>query len=178
MKTLIKASALAIALSSTMISGMAQAAQKVGVVDVSMVFKNLPQVANIKRKIDAEFKDQINKVRSLEQDIVYYRDKLKRESATMSAAEKKETQELELAKQQEYAQIAQTLEESIRRRQSEERNKLLAVIKKNIDEVAADENYDLILQAGSVAFIKEAHDISSKVIELSSKVAKSNSTAN
>ena len=72
--------------------------------------------------------------------------------------------------QQSYQAKAQPLQENIRRRQAEERNKIMAIIKTAVDEVAAEKKIDVVFQAQSVAFVTPEKDISQLVIEKASKV--------
>ena len=56
------------------------------------------------------------------------------------------------------------------RRQNEERNKILALIKQAIDSVAADNDYDLVLDAPAVVYADESNDLSQKVLDQLSKL--------
>ncbi|WP_232824814.1 OmpH family outer membrane protein [Algibacillus agarilyticus] len=170
MKKLTLATSLALALSTGFLSAAATAAQKIGVVDVQAVFQQLPQAASIEAVIRNEFKDRIEEVNRIEQDLKYFMDKQKREAATMSKAENEELVKKALALREDYTNKAQPLDQEIRQRNAEERNKILAVIKQTIDAVAAEEKYDMIIQANAVAYIaSEKDNISAKVVDKVSK---------
>lgn len=160
------AAALAMSVAST--SAMAQ--QKIGMVNVQGVLQSLPQAAAINQTITAEFKDQIEEVNRLEKDLQYYLEKQKRDTATMSQDEITELENKLLSLRDEYAAKAQPLQQNLQRRQNEERNKLVALIRQSINKLATDESYDVILQANSIAFIDPQHDLSQKVIEQVSKI--------
>ena len=49
-------------------------------------------------------------------------------------------------------------------------NKLLGLIKQAIDSVAAKGKYDLVLNAGAVAYTADEHDISEQVLEQVKKI--------
>ena len=85
--------------------------------------------------------------------------------ATMSEAEIKELEEKLLALRNDYAKKAQPLRQEMEARVAEERNKILGLIKQSIDAIAADGKYDIILNAGAVAFIDDSHDLSKQVID-------------
>ena len=68
------------------------------------------------------------------------------------------------------AEKGQPLQQEIQRRQNEERNKLLALIKQAIDAVAAKDGYDMVFNANSVAFTSEEHDLSERVLEQVNKI--------
>jgi outer membrane protein len=72
--------------------------------------------------------------------------------------------------QKEYQAKAQPLEQQIRRRQTEERNKIFALIQQAISAVAAEDKIDVVLNAQSLAFAKPELDISEKVAAKVSKL--------
>lgn len=162
-------SLLAAAMAFTLTSTAAVAQQKVGVINVQGVFQSLPQAATIQQTITAEFKDQIEEVNRMEKDMQYYLEKQKRDTATMSQEEIKELETKILALRDEYAAKAQPLQQNIQRRTAEERNKLLALIKQSVDKLAADGDFDVVLNSNAVVYIDEQFDLSQSVIDQVSK---------
>ena len=152
-------------LGSALVSGSAMAEQKIGVVDVQTVFQAMPQAAEISNSIQMEFKDQIDEVNQLQKDGQFYAERLQRDAATMSEKDKKELQQKIQGVREQLAEKGQPLQQNIQRRQNEERNKLLGLIKQAIDSVAKKDDYDLILSAGAVSFSKEQFDVSEQVLE-------------
>lgn len=164
MKSL-KLSALALTLTASMMSMSAQAEQKIGVVNVQAIFQGLPQAATVQQTITAEFKDEIEVVNRLEKDLQYYLEKQKRDTATMSQAEITELEGKINSLREEYAAKAQPLQQNTQRRLGEERNKLLALISQGINTVAEKGNYDMVLNANAITYVKPENDISTKVLE-------------
>jgi len=152
-------------LGSALVSGSAMAEQKIGVVDVQTVFQAMPQAAEISNSIQMEFKDQMDEVNQLQKDGQFYAERLQRDAATMSEKDKKELQQKIQGVREQLAEKGQPLQQNIQRRQNEERNKLLGLIKQAIDSVAKKDDYDLILSAGAVSFSKEQFDVSEQVLE-------------
>jgi outer membrane protein len=70
---------------------------------------------------------------------------------------------------QQYEATARPLDEQIRARQNEERNKILAMIKNAIDVVAEREKFDVVLNAGAAVYAKPEYDISDAVAAQVSK---------
>ncbi|WP_018983481.1 OmpH family outer membrane protein [Salinimonas chungwhensis] len=164
MKQLAKHFVATAILGSALVSGSAMAEQKIGVVDVQSVFQAMPQAAEIANNIQMEFKDQIDEVNQLQQDGQFYAERLQRDAATMSDQEKKELQQKIQSVRQQLAEKGQPLQQNIQRRQNEERNKLLGLIKQAIDGVADKGNFDLVLTSNAVSFTKEQYDISEQVL--------------
>lgn len=172
MKLLSKSLAVAAVLGSSFLSSAAYAADtKIGVVNVQAIFQSLPQTQAVEGSIREEFKDDLQEVARLEKDIKYYLEKQQRDEATMSEKEKKDLQDKLLSLRDEYTGKAKPLQENIQRRQGEERNKILGLIKQSIDTYAAKEKFDLVLNVNAVAYAKDQNiDISSKISEQVSKI--------
>ena len=70
----------------------------------------------------------------------------------------------------EYKLKGKAFEEDQRRRQGEEQQKTLALVRDVINKLAKDDGYDLILNGEQIVFTKPELDISDKVIqEISTK---------
>lgn len=169
MKTIRKTLLATALFGGALLSASATAAQKIGAVNVQNIFQSMPQAAAIQQTIAEEFKDQTAAIKAMEEDLKYQVEKLQRESATMSAAQKKALEDKIIKQRQEYAAKAQPLQQQINQRAAEERNKVLSLIKQALDKVAAKENYDLVLNANAVAFAKEDADLTRKVLDQVSK---------
>lgn len=169
MKQLVKHIVAGAMLGSALVSTSVMAEQKLAVVDVQGVFQAMPQAAEIQNAIQMEFKDQLEEVNQLQRDGQFFAERLQRDAATMSEAEKKDLEQKILNVREQLTTKGQPLQQNIQRRSNEERNKLLGLIKQAIDSVAAKEGYDVVLNAGAVAFAKEEHDLSEQVLQQVSK---------
>jgi len=165
LKKLMKSTAAAVAISTSLFAGAAQAQQKIGVVDMMNVFQQLPQREQISEKLQNEFQDRFEEMRQLEQKVQELRQKQERDASIMSEAEKTQlARELEQTISQ--AQLkSKALQEDTRARQNEERNKLLAKVQGVITDVAEEEGYDIVLESNAVAYMKADNDLSDEVVE-------------
>ena len=142
---------------------------KIGFIDVQAVAASIPQSATMQETLRTEFAARIEQVNQLETDIGFNMEKLRRDGPTMS-----EQQQQELAKKigelrQQYETLARPLDEQMRVRQNEERNKILGLIKTAIDVVAEREKFDIVLNATSAVYAKPQYDISDAVAAQVSK---------
>lgn len=169
MKTLIKTTVAAVALSTALFAGAAEAQQKIGVVDMMSIFQQLPQREQISQDLQAEFQDRFEEMRQLETKIQELRQKQERDASIMSNDEKTQLNR-ELEQLISEAQLkSKALQEDTRRRQQEERNELLGKVQQAINAVAAEQGYDLVLESSAVAFMKADNDLSDEVVtEMSS----------
>lgn len=168
MKSVIISVAFALAIS---VVGMSQAqAQatsgiKVAVVDVRTVFEQLPQSREIAKTIEMEFQERAERLREMEKSMTELQERLQRDEAIMS---EKELQDSALKLQQdfqEYQERREALAEQLNRRRNEERNRVLGQIQQVVNDIADKDGYDLVLEAGNIAFAKESLNITNLIIE-------------
>lgn len=146
------------------------AAETIAVVNVQLIASQIPQTAAMQQVLTQEFAAPTEEIKKIESDIKFNVEKFKRESMTMSEEQKQELQTQVENLQKAYQAKAQPLEQQIRRRQGEERNKILAIIQQAISAVAAEEKVDIILDSKAVTFVNPEKDLSEKVIEKVSKL--------
>lgn len=142
---------------------------KIGFVDVQAVASKLPQAATMQQTLRAEFSSRMEAVDKLEKDITFNIEKLRRDGPTMSEKQQQELSATVNSQREKYEQLARPLQEELRDRQTEERNKILSLIQTAIDEVAARDKYDLILNSGAAVYSKPEYDVSEAVISIASK---------
>ncbi|WP_240223548.1 OmpH family outer membrane protein [Rheinheimera hassiensis] len=142
---------------------------KIAFVDVQAVAAQIPQSAAMQETIKNEFAKRIETVGKLEKDINFNIEKLRRDGPTMSEKQQDELKTALTSQRQQYEQLARPLDEEIRNRQAEERNKVLALIKAAIDVVAEREKFDMVLNSGAAVYAKPEYDISEAVVAQASK---------
>ncbi|WP_019674876.1 OmpH family outer membrane protein [Arsukibacterium perlucidum] len=142
---------------------------KIAFVDIQAVAAQIPQSATIQENIRTEFAAKIDEMGQLEKDINFNIEKLRRDGPTMSEKQQQELAEKVQQQRQQYEATARPLDEQIRARQNEERNKILAMIKTAIDVVAEREKFDVVLNAGAAVYAKPEYDISDAVAAQVSK---------
>ena len=142
---------------------------KIAYVDVQAVAAKIPQSAAMQETIKNEFAQRIEAVGKLEKDIGFNIEKLRRDGPTMSEKQQEELKATVTSQRQQYEQLARPLDEEIRTRQAEERNKVLALIKAAIDVVAEREKFDMVLNSGAAVYAKPEFDISEAIVAQVSK---------
>jgi len=170
LKKVIKSIVLTAAASSMFLAGSVFAEQKIAVVNVQEVMSKIPQTATIMQALEAEFKDDKAVLAQLEKDIKYFQEKKTRDGALMS---KKEIANLDKQigeKYREYQTKGKAFQQKTGARQNEETNKILALVRQAIDNIAAKDKYDLILEQKAVVFSKPESNISDQVVKQVSKL--------
>ncbi|MBA3988097.1 OmpH family outer membrane protein [Aliidiomarina maris] len=167
MKSLIKSIFLASVLSamSLGVSATAAAEAKMAVVDVGAVFQQLPEREEISQNLQREFNDRIERMQRRETEIGQLRDRIQRDEEIMSEEEYTQAMMEFQQRVQEAQQSGQQLNEEMRRRQNEERDRVLRRMQEVIADIAEAEGYDVVLEASGIAYARDGFDISSRVLE-------------
>ncbi|OHT24405.1 molecular chaperone [Providencia stuartii] len=138
-------------------------ADKIAVVNVGEIFQNMPAREAVAKQLENEFKSRATELQNLEKDLQSRVEKLRRDGATMKQSDREKQEKELMTKRDQFAEKAQKFEEDNRRRQMEERNKILSRIQDSIKSVAAKEGYDVVIDANAVAYAKDSIDITSQV---------------
>lgn len=148
----------------------AMAAQKIAVVNFQEIMSKIPQTAAVMQAMEAEFKDEKAVLAQLEKDIKYFQEKKKRDGSLMSEKEKEDLDRQIAMKFQEYQAKGKEFQQVTGKRQNEETNKILALIKQTIDNIAAKEKIDMVIEQKAVVFSTPENSITDQVVEQVSKL--------
>jgi outer membrane protein len=171
LKKFIKTIALTTAASGMLLASSAMAAnQKIAVVNFQEIMGQIPQTAAVMQSLEAEFKDEKAVLAQLEKDIKYYQEKKKRDGSLMSAKEKEDLDKQIGTLYQDYQTKGKVFQQSTGARQNEETNKIIALVRQAIDNIAAKGKYDLVLEQKAVVFSKPESSITAEVVEQVSKL--------
>ncbi|MDX5628007.1 MULTISPECIES: molecular chaperone Skp [unclassified Brenneria] len=162
MKKWLCAAGLGLALAA---SAGVQAADKIAVVNVSSIFQQLPQRDTVARQLENEFKGRASELQSMEKDLQTKMQKLQRDGSTMKASERSKMEKDIMAQRDQFSAKAQAFDQDNRRRQMEERNKILSRIQDAVKSVASKEGYDVVIDANAVAYSANAKDITADVLK-------------
>jgi len=144
--------------------------QKIAVVDVQEAISQIPQAAVLMQTLETEFKDEKAVIEQLQKDLTFEDENLKRNGSLMSEKEKKDLQTKMAGLYQQYQVKVKEFQQQVTQRKNQETNKLSALVTQAVDNIAAKNDYDLVLLKQAVVFSKPSTDITSKVIEQVSKL--------
>lgn len=171
MNKFIKSLVVTSAASSMLLVGSVMAAdQKIAVVNFQEIMSKIPQTAVVMQSLEAEFKDEKAVLAQLEKDIKYFQEKKQRDGSLMSVKEKEELDKQIGTLYQDYQVKGKDFQQKTGVRQNEETNKIIALVRQAIDNVAAKGKYDLILEQKAVVFSKPEASITDQIVEQVSKL--------
>ncbi|MBA6341347.1 OmpH family outer membrane protein [Colwellia sp. MB02u-10] len=166
MKNLIKSIAMATAASGFLLASSAMAAeQKIGVVNFQEVMGKIPQTAAIMKSLGEEFKDEQAVLSQLETEIKYLQEKRKRDGSLMSAKDIADLEAKIGTLYQDYQAKGKAFQEKTGARKNEETNKIIALVRQAIDNIAAKGDYDLVLEQSAVVYSKPDSAITAEVVK-------------
>lgn len=143
-------------------SAEARAELKIGVVNVPMLLEKAPQAEQAKKKMEREFSSREKKLLSEQEEIKQMEERLAKDSAVMSDAERDKLEKEVMKKLREYKSSKEELMQDENLSRNEELTKLQKVILEAIQSLAKEEGYDLLLTDG-VVYATEAIDVTGKV---------------
>ena len=151
-------------------TGTSYAAEiNIGVIDVRTIVASTPQRESIALTLQTEFKERGESLKAMEDEIKKMEEQRRNDAPTMSAQQMTDLVRNMESKVATYELDKKALQEDYKRRNEEEQRKLLALTKKAIDQVAANEGLQLILQSESIAYVAPKLDVTNKVIALMSE---------
>ncbi|MDT8402977.1 OmpH family outer membrane protein [Sulfuriflexus sp.] len=137
---------------------------KIGVVNPSRLLEEAPQAKVALNKLEKEFSARDNKLLKEQKAIKQDEEKLARDGAIMSEAERRKLERDILSRKRDLRRALDELREDRTFRSNEERGKLLRYVNDAITQVGKQEKYDLILYEG-IAFANPNIDLTGMILK-------------
>jgi len=145
-------------------SASVQAADKIAIVNVASIFQQMPAREAVAKQLENEFKSRATDLQSQERDLQTKMQRLQRDGSTMKASDRSKLEKDVMAQREAFSAKAQQFEQDNRRRQGEERNKILSRIQDAVKSVASKEGYDVVIDANAIAYASNDKDINCTVM--------------
>ena len=136
---------------------------KIGFVNTDRVFKEAAPALRSQKKLQEEFAPRDQEIKDVNAQATEVKAKLEKDGLTMADSEKRAL-ESELARlSREIQRLQREFREELNLRKQEELKVILRIANEEIDKIAAEEKYDLILQ--EAVYRSDRLDITDKVIK-------------
>lgn len=146
------------------ISNVALAQDKIVVVNINKILQRLPQIAITEKNLEHEFKSRAQDLQDKERDLQKKIQIFQHDSLIMKNIEKIRIEKEITIQKENFTKQLHEFEKDNNRRHVEERNKILIKIQNEVNKIALQEGYDLIIDASSVIFSIESKDITEYVL--------------
>lgn len=138
---------------------------KIGVVDLQKIMQTSTQMKDIQTKLEGTFKPRRDKLVAMETTLKSDMEKFKRDSAVLSATQKKDLEKKIVAAQQQFERDGQQYQQELSTAHNEAMEGLYTKVRAAITKIAKDEKYDIIVQKDATPFSTETLDVTDKVIK-------------
>ncbi|MBS0358540.1 MAG: OmpH family outer membrane protein [Proteobacteria bacterium] len=140
-------------------------AVKIGVVDVQAIVQQSEKAKVIRDKLKAQFKSREQEIMAAEKKFQDDVAKLKRNDSVMSQPEKTKMEQMAYDEKRNLQRLEEDYQQDLNFAQNKAMESFFAELKKSIDKVAKDGNYDLVLQRGAVPYANPRIDITAQVLK-------------
>lgn len=137
---------------------------KIGVVNAAKVLEQSPQAADARKNLQKEFAPRDKQLVEASKEIKQLEDKMARDGAIMSNAEREKIERDLVVKQRDMQRDREAFREDLNLRRNDELGKLQRRVMEMIVGISKEEHYDLILSDG-VVYASDKADITHKVLE-------------
>lgn len=138
---------------------------RIGVVDLQKIMQTSSQMKDIQQKLEKEFKPRRDKLVAMEASLKADMEKFKRDSAVMSANQKKDLEKKIIGAQQQFERDGQQYQQELSTANNEAMEGLYSKVRAAISKVAKDNKYDLIVQKDAAPFSADILDVTDKVVK-------------
>jgi len=156
---------LAVVIAACLLAGSAYAEMKIAVINVQRAIGESEEAQGLIKKLEEELQAEQASIRQLNTDISTLQEKLVKDGEVMSEPEKRRLQKEAEDKQIDYQFRVNKLQKEV----NDRRQELLQQMVPKIDAVLKDlievEQYDMIMERGSLRYVNSRHDITRKVTE-------------
>jgi outer membrane protein len=144
-------------------AAQAQTTLKIGVVNARQLMEDSPQARAFQRSLEDEFAPRKRELEAGQKEYQAREEKLKRDAAVMSEAERTKQERDLLASRRDLERKVQDFQQDVELRQNEEGRRMNATLLGEIQTYAKAQGYDLVLSDG-VLYAKDAINITSAVL--------------
>jgi outer membrane protein len=146
-----------------LLSGQASAEIKMGVVNFQKLLEDAPQTKTAMQALENEFAPRRRELLTLQNDLKARDEKLQKEGAVMSEADRAKAEKTLRDQQREFSRKAGEFQDDAGTRKNEEIGKVQRYLVTEIQAYATAQGYDLVLGDG-VFFAKGPLDITANVL--------------
>ena len=138
---------------------------KIGVVDLQKIMQTSTQMKTIQEKLEKEFKPRRDKLVAMEEGLKKDMEKFKRDSAVLSATQKKDLEKKIVGTQQQFEREGQQYQQELSTAHNEAMEEFYNKIRAAIAKVAESEKFDVVLQKDAAPFSVDKLDVTAKVMQ-------------
>lgn len=141
----------------------AEAATKIGVVDVRQILQKSPQMTALNQQLEKQFKPRQDKIAEAQKVLQADIDKLNKDGATMSPADNNQLKNKIITERADLQGMAGLFQQDLSNAQNQGMQKILAEASAVINKIGKDGDYTLIVSKDVALYAKPDLEITSQV---------------
>jgi outer membrane protein len=138
---------------------------KIGVVDVQRVLEQAPQVKKINDQLEKEFKSRQADLEKEQKKLQDEFAKLEKNQAVMNAAERGKKEEALRRQQRDLRLKGEDFQQDANAQQNLKMQQFFEQLAQTVNQVAKDEQLDLVLQQDGLPYVSDKLDITPQVVD-------------
>ena len=148
-----------------LLSGLAFADTKIGVLDISKVISNAPQLEAAKTQLKNKFDPREKEITNAQSKLRAEVDDFKKNSPTMKETDSKAAQQKILDEQKKLQDMQVSFQNDLNAAQSSAMQDILKNIESVVNKIATDKKFDLVVAKAGVAYSNPSLDITDDVVK-------------
>ncbi len=136
---------------------------KVAVVNVQQVLQQSPKVAELSKKLEAQFKARQTKIAGEQKALQDALDKFKKESPTMSQKQRDDMQKKIASDRSDLVKQVVAYQQDLQKEQNKIMQNILGDLNGIVSKIAKNQSYSLVLDSQAVIFAVDGNDITKDV---------------
>ena len=146
------------------VSSVAYAQPKIGFVNIAKIMEQSPQAEAARKALEREFSGRDKQLTTSRDGVLKLEEKLKNDGSIMSETNRLKLERDILSKKRDYNRMRDELREDFNIRRNEELGTLQKKVYEVIQQIAKQENYDLVLTQ-PVLYASPSVDITDRVLK-------------
>jgi len=150
---------------TAMLPNMASAELKMGIVNLDVLFKEIPIYRESQEKVKKQFDPRARNLKTLEQEWNSLNDQYLKNETVMSDKEKKDLVEKIQNVETKFRSGQEKIQADLQKVQQEELSRIRTIVEKAITEYAEKNDFDIIIRAdGTTLYAKKYINITQEII--------------
>ena len=150
---------------TAMLPNMASAELKMGIVNLDVLFKEIPIYRESQEKVKKQFDPRARNLKTLEQEWNSLNDQYLKNETVMSEKEKKDLVEKIQNVETKFRSGQEKIQADLQKVQQEELSRIRTIVEKAITEYAEKNDFDIIIRAdGTTLYAKKYINITQEII--------------
>lgn len=138
---------------------------KIGVLDMQVIMQKSPQVAQLNKDLQAQFKPREEKVVAAQKNLQNELSQLNKNAAVMKDADKAKLQNKLMSDKTAYDSLAQSFQRDLAEAQHKAMDQFMQNLQAAVTKVAKENSYTLVVNRAAVPYMDPSMDVTKQVLD-------------